>query len=235
MPQSVAPAAAAIADRPGCSQQAPDSAELPISVPYHSSVKPLQRKCRLDRIVERKQRDQRNRQIEEDEIGEHIDAEPAALRLPTARRRAHVRLPNRRSAHAHDQHDSTRMTSMTRNGKRRAERPVIGLAELGLDQRADHRAGRAADQRRRDVVADRRHEDHERGGQHARHGVGQHRRGGSVVNGLAPRSARRFEQRLRDGFQRHIDRQDGERRVGVRQRDDDRGRRVEEGQRRLCQ
>ncbi|MPL90441.1 hypothetical protein SDC9_36491 [bioreactor metagenome] len=64
---------------------------------------PLHRERRLDRIVERKQRDQRDGQVEKDDIGADVDRQQAAL--------FHVRLPQRRSA-CRTSATAIRMTSM---------------------------------------------------------------------------------------------------------------------------
>ena len=111
MPQSVAPVAAT-APMTRLLASAPDSAELPYSVAVPFKREALQRKRRLDRIVEGKQRDQQYRQIEKHQIGKHVDAEPAAAFLCVRARRAHVRLPNLRSA-KRTTSTTARMTSMT--------------------------------------------------------------------------------------------------------------------------
>ena len=74
--------------------------------------KTLQWKRRLDGIVEGKQRDQKDRQIEEHQIGKHVEAEPAAACGGIGARAAHVRLPNLRSA-PRARRITQRMTSIT--------------------------------------------------------------------------------------------------------------------------
>ena len=61
------------------------------------------------------------------------------------------------------------MTIIATIETRRRQRRVVALAEQRLDHVADHDAVGAADERRRDVVADRRDEDEQAGGDDAGH------------------------------------------------------------------
>ena len=112
----------------------------------------------------------------------------------------------------------TRTTTMVVTDSAAPERPVGALAELRLDGVGDHHAVLAADQPRRDVVADGRdHHDQQR-----RDHAGQRQRQRDAQE--APQRAvaeigRRLDQRAVDLLQRDEDRQDRERRPGVGQRD----------------
>lgn len=114
-----------------------------------------------------------------------------------------------------------------RHGEGRARRPVVRAPEALLNDVGEHDAGRAAHLRGCHVVARRRHEDDDGGGNYAR----KRKREGNAAE-TPPRPVaqirRRFEQRPVDLLKRHIDRQHRERRVGVRERDDDGGRVVEQ-------
>ena len=70
-----------------------------------------------------------------------------------------ARLQAEEQDHQRDQH----------HRKRRAEGPVVGGQELVVDEVADHLEAPAAEQRGREEIADREHEDEDRAGGDAGH------------------------------------------------------------------
>src|SRR5260370_28722591 len=112
------------------------------------------------------------------------------------------------------------------NGNRRAERPVKGCAKEALYDVGDHRAGRGADKQRRQKIAERKNESEscpgEQAGNRKRKDDAQKclsRSGGKVMRG--------FDQRARYVLEGRVDGQKNERRVDVRQHENDGERAIE--------
>src|SRR5882762_627646 len=112
------------------------------------------------------------------------------------------------------------------NGNRRAERPIIRRAKEALYDVGDHRAGSAADEERREEIAQREYEGEGCAGEQPGNGKRQddaekclNRSGAEVVRG--------FDKRAGDVFECRIDGKKNERGVDVREHENDGERAVE--------
>ncbi len=128
---SVAPERCAETDDQARLERAGTSCRLPRRRLVPGEREALERKRGLDRIIEREQRNERDRQIKEDDIGHDIGLEPACS---VRERGPSCPAPEALSPCATATHDGEdHQHDDDREG--RAERPVVGLAELGLDDR----------------------------------------------------------------------------------------------------
>ena len=106
------------------------------------------------------------------------------------------------------------------DGNRGAERPVIGGAEEALNDIGDHGAGRAADEQRREKIAERENESEGGAGEQAGNGERKNH-AEKRLRGAGAEILRGFDERARDVFERRVDGKKNERRVNVRQHEDD--------------
>ena len=130
-------------------------------------------------------------------------------RCPRPRRGLHFPPPDGAQLREPDErHDDEGDREHHDDRQRRAQRPVVGRAELGSDDLAEHHAPRAADHHRRDVVADRGDELDDGRNDDARHRQRQsdpEERSDRILAKIGCS----FEQGAVDLRERHVDGQDG--------------------------
>ena len=135
-----------------------------------------------------------DRQVEkaEDQHEDRRAAAPgAALRSAITRPPCGSRARRRRDRRIAPARAAARiMMAISTMRQRRAERPVVGGQELVVDEIADHLELAAAEQRRRDEIADRQHEDEHRAGRDAGQRQRQGDAAGRCVNADAAEIAR---------------------------------------------
>src|SRR5579864_929608 len=108
-----------------------------------------------------------------------------------------------------------------------AERPVVSCAEQTLHNVGDHGAGRSADKKRSEEVTEGKNESESGSGEEAGHGKRKDDTE-KCFGGTGAEILRGFDEWARDVFERRVDGEEDERRVDVREDEDDRERAVEE-------
>ncbi len=106
------------------------------------------------------------------------------------------------------------------DGNRGAERPVVNRAEKGLHDVGDHGAGRAADEQRREKIAE--GENESEGGPREKAGHRERKNHAEKSGrGAGAEILRGFDERARNVFERGVDGEEDEGRVNVREHEDD--------------
>ena len=175
----------------------------------------LQGQHHLHAVVEGKDRQHQGRDVEEQQVEHHVDVQYAEApplagsRCPRRRRGLHLAPPDGsqlREPYERDDDDDDGDDHEDR--QRRAQRPVVGRAELGRDDLAEHHAPRTADHHRGDVVANRGDELDDGGDDDAGHRQRQ-RDPEESPRGTLAEVGRRFQKGAVDFRERHVDGQDG--------------------------
>ena len=181
VPRMTAPVAATDARSASTARLHPVIWPFDNSAPYHLSVG----ECAASQTVTR--RELLNEKTIIDRIGTYRNTSPntSAVRENTPRA-AHVCASSSRCRDTLEQHDRHHEQQQDQHRHRARHRPVAVLEELVRQHAADHELVGAAEQRRNDVLADRRNEHEQRPGDDAGHRLRQRDRAGTPSAAARP-------------------------------------------------